>query len=105
MRSKLDFLNDGLDRAMAERHRRQGATGGPDAQPSQADLAQEVLAAKRAAGSDAARQGEGGPLHPHHPDADQGKQGLADTARRTAPSGAFDHAGDLPARERSRTRY
>lgn len=26
-------------------------------------------------------------------------------ARRKAPSGALDHAGELPSRERSRTRY
>ncbi|MFC3166904.1 hypothetical protein [Paracoccus fontiphilus] len=48
---------------------------------------------------------DGAPLHPLDPDADPGKKNLAATERKTAPSGALDHAGELPSRERSRTRY
>ena len=48
---------------------------------------------------------DGTPLHPNDPDADPGHKNLDTTSRNTAPSGALDHAGDLPARERSRTRY
>ena len=48
---------------------------------------------------------DGGPLHPDDPNASDGKADLEETARRTAPSGALDHAGELPSRERSRTRY
>lgn len=110
MRSKLDYLNDALDRAMAERDRRGDKTADAhehksgDA-PSQAELAQKALAIKQAADDPSPMQEDGGPLHPNDPDADPGKKTMADTERRTAPSGALDHAGDLPARERSRTRY
>lgn len=99
MRTKHDYLGDALDRAMAEQESR--AAG-----PSQADLAQKAMALK-ASGSDApnAMTEDGSPLHPKDPDASQGKAGLAETARNIAPSGALDHAGDLPSRERSRTRY
>jgi hypothetical protein len=48
---------------------------------------------------------DGRPLHTFDPDASDAKGTLNDTERRTAASGALDHAGDLPARERSRTRY
>ena len=48
---------------------------------------------------------DGSSLHPNDPDADEGKGPLSDRARRKAPSGALDHAGELPSRERSRTRY
>lgn len=48
---------------------------------------------------------DGGALHPHDPDADPGKKDLDETSRSIAPSGAFEHAGDLPARERTRARY
>jgi hypothetical protein len=70
------------------------------------ELAQKALAAKQSAADGPSEMREkGAPLHPNDPDADQGKRALAETERRTAPSGAFDHAGDLPARERSRTRH
>lgn len=106
MRSKLDYLNDALGRAVAERDRRGAAAPDDgDAAPSQAELSQQALDMKRAAETPASVEGEGAPLHPNDPGADQGKKDLADTARRVAPSGAFDHAGDLPARERSRTRH
>lgn len=113
-RSKLDYLNDALSRAMAERDRRDGSDAGVDEQPdrqgnddapTQADLAQKALAMKQAASDPLPRLEDGAPLHPNDPDADQGKKAMADTERRTAPSGALDHAGDLPARERSRTRH
>lgn len=106
MSSKVGYLNDALDRALAERDRRK-ADGDPvqDDQPDQVELARKALAAKRAADSPSPMQEDGGPLHPNDPDADQGKKAMADTERRTAPSGALDHAGELPSRERSRTRY
>ena len=106
MRSKLDYLNDALDRATAERNRRRGneADEGGEA-PTQAELAQKAMAMKQASDDPSAMLEDGAPLHPNDPDADQGKKALADTERRTAPSGALDHAGDLPARERSRTRH
>jgi hypothetical protein len=106
-RSKLDYLNDALNRAMAERHRRRAdgaADELQDAQPDQVELAQKALAAKQAADRPSPMLEEGGPLHPNDPDADQGKQALAHTERDTAPSGAFDHAGERPARERSNAR-
>ncbi|TVP74220.1 MAG: hypothetical protein EA339_00890 [Rhodobacteraceae bacterium] len=74
--------------------------------PSQADLSRKALALKEAGESGPGPMTESGaPLHPDDPDASAGKGPLADQARRTAPSGALDHAGDLPSRERSRTRY
>lgn len=108
-RSKLDYLNDALDRAVAERDRRRSdsdaAEGeGQDAQPDQVELAQKAFAAKQAADQSSPMLEDGAPLHPNDPDADQGKQALADTERNIAPSGAFDHAGDRPARERSNAR-
>ncbi len=108
MRSKLDYLNDALERATAERDRRNAdGTTADDHQekPSQVAFAEKALATKQSAQQSSDMLEEGGPLHPNDPNADQGKKALADTERRTAPSGAFDHAGDLPARERSRTRY
>lgn len=107
MRSKLDYLNDALDRATAERDRRGGnddQQAGPEGDaPSQAELAQKALAMKQDRQSPMIE--DGGPLHPNDPEADTGKKAMAETERRTAPSGALDHAGDLPARERSRTRH
>ena len=109
--SKHDYLGAALERAMAERAARGGAADdsaegeGGDA-PTQHDLALKAMALKKA--------GEDGPnpmldvgssLHPNDPDADEGKGPLSDRARRKAPSGALDHAGELPSRERSRTRY
>ncbi|GHG15816.1 hypothetical protein [Paracoccus aerius] len=106
MRSKLDYLNDALDRATAERDRRKADGPAAGDRPDQVELAQKALAAKQsAAGGPSETREKGAPLHPNDPDADQGKRALAETERRTAPSGAFDHAGDLPARERSRTRH
>ncbi len=109
--SKHDFLNAALDRAMAERKARgdtsdEGPSGQDGASPSQHDLAVKAMEMKRA--NEAAPSSmleDGGPLHPDDPDANDGKAGMAGTARRGAPSGAFDHAGELPSRERSRTRY
>jgi hypothetical protein len=74
--------------------------------PCQRELAEKALRMKRAA-EDAAHgiTEEGAPLHPDDPDASDGKADLARTERRTAPSGALDHAGELPSRERLRTRY
>lgn len=107
MRSKLDYLNDALDRAMAERDARgtNSDSDGDASQPTQVELAQKALAAKQAAERPSPMLEDGAPLHPNDPDADQGKKALADTARRIAPSGALDHVGELPARERSRTRH
>lgn len=96
-RSKAEFLTAALDRATAERERREG-----DSDPSQKDLAQKAAALKDDATN--AMMETGGPLHPNDPDADPGKAGLAETQRDAAPSGALDHAGELPARERSRER-
>ena len=108
--SKQDYLNAALDRALAERAARgdgdEAAGAGDTTLPSQHDMALKAIAMKRA--GDAAPSGmleDGGPLPPEDPDASAGKAGMADTARRGAPSGAFDHAGELPSRERSRTRY
>jgi hypothetical protein len=115
--SKHDYLNAALERAMEERKAR-GAAGGEarddnqddigarDAELSQRELAEKAMRMKEAGeGGPSPMQEAGGPLHPDDPDASAGKGELADTARRTAPSGAFEHAGDLPSRERSRTRY
>lgn len=96
MRSKLDFLNDALNRAVSERDSR----GAADAE-DQVDLAQKAMALKQQASDNPAPVGENGPPHPNDEAADPGMGAMDDTARRTAPSGAFDHAGELPARERS----
>jgi len=120
--TKLDYLNAALERATEERSKRgAGDTGnakdGGDAKaeeeggakgdtPSQHDFAVKAMETKQAgAAGPSAMTEEGGPLHPDDPDASDGKAGLEQTARRMAPSGAFDHAGNLPSRERSRTRY
>ena len=108
---KHDFLNAALDRAMTERQSRRDASGenlegDDDTSASQHDLAVKAMETKRANETAPSEMAEdGAPLHPEDPDARKGKAGLANTARRTAPSGALDHAGDLPSRERSRTRY
>lgn len=107
--TKHDYLNAALARAIEERRARGGA-GDDDADapeaPSQHDIALKAMALKKAgaAGPNPMLE-DGGPLHPDDPEAGKGKGGLDDTARRTAPSGALDHAGELPSRERSRTRY
>ena len=114
-RSKHDYLNEALARATEERKARGGAdedeaapTEATDAadQPSQHDMAQKAMEMKKEGATEPnAMMEEGGALHPDDPDASAGKGDMADTARRKAPSGAFEHAGDLPSRERSRTRY
>lgn len=107
-RTKADYLGGALNRAMAERDRREGKTGGKAAHedsPSQADLARNAMGLKETNSKQSAMLEGGAPLHPNDPDADSGKKDLAATSRNIAPSGALDHAGDLPARERSRTRY
>ncbi|NHB76514.1 hypothetical protein [Rhodobacter calidifons] len=110
MRAKHDFLGAALDRALAERERRAAAEGAgshrDDKAESQADLARKALAMKQAGEAGPSAMAEtGATLHPRDPEASAGKAGLADTARKIAPSGALDHAGELPSRERSRTRY
>ncbi len=76
-----------------------------DKTPKQADLARRAMELKKAGEPGPSAMAEdGAPLRPDDPDADPGKADLADTARRMAPSGALDHAGETPARERSRGR-
>lgn len=108
-RSKADFLDAALNRAMAERDRRGAASEDPaedgEELPEQVRLARRALAMKQASEQRSSMMEDGRPLHPTDPDADPGKGALAGTARNTAPSGALDHAGELPSRERSRTRY
>lgn len=99
--AKHDYLGAALERAMQERQSRT-----PGNAASQHDMAQKAMAQKKAGETGPSPMTEdGGPLHPDDPDANPGKGALDDTARRTAPSGALDHAGELPARERARTRY
>ncbi|MFN3971820.1 MAG: hypothetical protein ACK4L4_10630 [Gemmobacter sp.] len=107
-RSKHDYLNAALTRAMAEREGRGAGDAADDAEaaPSQHDLATRAMALKAEGQAEPnAMMEDGGGLHPHDPDASTGKAGLEATVRKTAPSGALDHAGELPSRERSRTRY
>lgn len=102
MRSKHDYLSEALERALAEQDSRSA-----EAEPvTQAELARKAaeMKASGAAGPNAKVE-DGGPLHPKDPDASAGKAAMSETARKMAPSGALDHAGDLPSRERSRTRY
>ncbi|MFN7223358.1 MAG: hypothetical protein ACK4MS_05030 [Paracoccaceae bacterium] len=101
---KARVLGAALDIATRERQRRDEPA--PDeAAPSQRDLADRAMALKDAGDAPNAMLEDGGALHPNDPDADPGKGALAAQARNIAPSGALDHAGDLPSRERSRTRY
>lgn len=102
-RTKADYLNAALDRATAERDRRQ--TGGDEDGATQAELSQKAMDLKNANAEQNPMMEDGAPLHPNDPDADPGKKGMAATERHTAPSGALDHAGEGPSRERSRTRY
>lgn len=107
--TKHEFLNAALERAMKERELRQAKKGGKgedsDA-PTQEELSAKALESKQQTETEENEMMEdGGALHPNDPDASSGKQNLKDTARNTAPSGALDHAGELPSRERSRTRY
>jgi len=109
--AKHDYLGAALERAMAERESRgSGDADSNDAEAgapaTQHDLAKKAMALKQAGATGPNPMTEdGGPIHPDDPDASEGKGALGDTARRTAPSGALDHAGELPSRERSRTRY
>lgn len=112
--TKLDYLNAALTRATEARDARGDASKGnvdastpeSDVQPNQRHLAEEAMHMKQAGQTGPNEMTEdGGPLHPDDPDASEGKANLEDTARKTAPSGALDHAGELPSRERSRTRY
>lgn len=96
-KTKHAYLNAALRRAMAERSKRDA--------PSQTALAQKAAALRDAAQAPASMAEEGGPLHPRDPDADPGKGAMADQGRRTNQSGAFEHVGEVPSRERSRTRY
>jgi hypothetical protein len=108
--AKHDYLDAALERALGERRSRgDSAADSPEAKedaPSQHDMALKAMALKQAGdkGPNAMTE-DGGPLHPHDPDASGGKGDLDNTAQRKAPSGALDHAGELPSRERSRTRY
>lgn len=107
--SKHDFLSEALDRAMDERERRGGVHGDPvteeaDGQESQAELTRKAQSMANEGRRDSDMKDDGAPLHPNDPDANPGKKGLSATARNTAPSGALDHAGELPSRERSRNR-
>ncbi|WP_304618286.1 hypothetical protein [Paracoccus sp. (in: a-proteobacteria)] len=97
MLSKHDYLDAALDRAMQEQDRRNA--------PSQAELARKAQEMKAGGPAPSAMAEDGSPLHPHDPDSSSGKAQMARTARNVAPSGALDHAGELPSRERSRTRY
>lgn len=97
-RSKHDYLNAALRRTAAERKKRQGAG------KTQAEVARKAANNKAEAEAADMRQDmkeDGGPLHPHDPDADRGKQALEDTGRMTNQSGALEHVGDRPARMRS----
>lgn len=111
--TKHEFLNAALERAMKERESRQAKKDGDGIQtaadssaPSQKELSAKALESKQQAQTEQSDMKEdGGALHPHAPDASSGKRDLKDTERNTAPAGALDHAGELPSRERSRTRY
>ncbi|QBX34526.1 hypothetical protein E4191_07215 [Paracoccus liaowanqingii] len=100
-RSKAEYLTAALDRATEERDRRDA--GGSDG-ASQTELAEKAMQLKAEADRTNPMVEDGGAIHPNDPDADPGKGGMGQTERTTAPSGALDHAGELPARERSRTR-
>lgn len=77
-----------------------------DTAPDQVQFSRQALALKQAGASDTDQIGDtGGALHPKDPTASEGKGPMEDQARRVAPSGAFEDVGDLPSRERSRTRY
>ncbi|MCQ0970897.1 hypothetical protein MLD63_10715 [Paracoccus sp. TK19116] len=99
--TKLDYLDQALTRASEERDRRASSDDGT----SQKDLAEKAMELKENSHSESSMKEDGGAIHPNDPEADQGGKNLEETERNTAPSGAFEEAGDLPARERSRTRY
>ncbi|NEX46953.1 hypothetical protein [Pseudotabrizicola algicola] len=102
---KARVLGMALDLLTQERDRRAKGDETAAQSPTQQELAQKALALKQSGQSGAEAQDKGGPLHPQDPEADPGKGALADQARNIAPSGALDHGGELPSRERSRTRY
>lgn len=108
-RGKEEVLALALRRAMDERTRRaEGEAKAAGDSPMQAELSRKALEMKREAEAECGRESmkeDGGALHPNDPDADPGKKKMEYTERNTAPSGALDHAGELPSRERSRTRY
>ena len=105
---KARILALALDRVTQERQRR--AAAGDAVAPSprdmtQRDLSERAMALKTQGDTAPPMTQDGGPLHPDDQDADPGKGRLAEHQRKAAPSGALDHAGELPSRERSRTRY
>ncbi|PJF07803.1 hypothetical protein [Pseudorhodobacter sp. MZDSW-24AT] len=101
---KARVLGLALELLTQERKRRsEDVSSGEGA--SQSELAARAESLKAEGAGLSPMQEEGGPMHPEDPEADPGKGALADTARTVAPSGALDHAGELPSRERSRTRY
>lgn len=102
---KARVLGLALDLVTQERQRRAEADGELEAAVSQQDLAENAMELKEAGAQANVMLEDGGPLHPEDPEADPGKGAMADKARNIAPSGALDHAGELPSRERSRTRY
>jgi hypothetical protein len=106
---KAQILGRALELVSQERQRRAGdepeAAADTGDAPTQRDLAERAMALKEQGRAESPMQEDGGPLHPEDPEADPGKGALADQARNVAPSGALDHAGELPSRERSRTRY
>ncbi|MFN4155454.1 MAG: hypothetical protein ACK4HF_12445 [Paracoccaceae bacterium] len=103
---KARVLGLALDLVTQERERRSGGDDdAAQAAPDQRELAENALALKQAGAAPSAMLEDGSPLHPQDPEADPGKGAMADQARNIAPSGALDHGGELPSRERSRTRY
>lgn len=102
---KARVLGLALDLVTQERQRRAGQGDAAADAPSQKELADRAMELRQAGADASAMLEDGSPLHPQDPEADPGKGALADTARNIAPSGALDHGGELPSRERSRTRY
>ncbi|MDO5633200.1 MAG: hypothetical protein Q4G22_15415 [Paracoccus sp. (in: a-proteobacteria)] len=97
-KTKHDYLSAALRRAGAEqKKRRDGGASGKD----QAALARKAADLKAAAEERNSMKEDGGPLHPRDPDADKGMKNMKETAHIKYPSGAFEHAGEKPARERS----
>lgn len=102
---KARVLGAALDLLTQERDRRAAGDDQAANAPTQRELAEKAAALKAKGAEQSTMLEDGGALHPKDVEADPGKGALADTARNIAPSGALDHAGDLPSRERSRTRY
>lgn len=74
--------------------------GNSKSQPTQAELSAKAEKMTDAE-SHSPLEDSDGPIAPTDPEADTGKAALEDTARKTAPSGALDHSGALPAQSRS----